>query len=194
MGAGAGEVRLVIVDRDGVINYDSPDHIRSPEEWVPIPGSLDAIARLNRAGYRVMVATNQSGLGRGLFDIGALTRIHHKMQRLLAEAGASIEAVFFCPHTPADDCPCRKPRPGLLRDIRRRLGVDLAEVVVVGDTLADVEAAVAAGARPVLVQSGKERISPEALSGVGEDVPVYDDLAGFVDAFLHAEPARRPSA
>src|SRR5690606_15356620 len=130
-------MRLVILDRDGVINEDSDAYIKSPDEWIPIPGSLEAIARLNRAEYRVVVASNQSGLARGLFDADTLSRIHEKMHRALADVGGAVDAVFFCPHGPDDECDCRKPRPGLLQDIARRLNVSLRGVPAVGDSLRD---------------------------------------------------------
>jgi D-glycero-D-manno-heptose 1,7-bisphosphate phosphatase len=148
-------MKVIILDRDGVINEDSDDYIRSAEDWVPIPGSLEAIARLHHAGWRVLVASNQSGLARGYFTIDDLNAMHRKMNRELARHGARIEAVFFCPHAPTDDCQCRKPRPGLLKDIAIRLQLDLTGVPVVGDSLRDVQAAQAVGARPVLVMTGK---------------------------------------
>lgn len=176
-------MRLVILDRDGVINEDSDDYIKSPEEWRAIPGSLEAIARLNRAGCRVVIASNQSGLARGLFDMGALLRIHEKLQRSLALVGGSVEAIFFCPHGPDDHCLCRKPKPGLLLDIAARLQTDLTGVPVIGDALRDVQAARAVGARPLLVRTGKgaeTEMRGEGLAGVA----VYDDLAAAVDALL----------
>lgn len=176
-------LRLVILDRDGVINYDSEQHIRSPSEWHAIPGSLEAIARLNRAGYRVLVATNQSGLARGLLTIKDMSAIHARMRRELAQVGGQIEAVFFCPHAREEGCECRKPRPGLLLEIARRLGVDLRDVVVVGDALRDVQAARAAGARPVLVRTGKGRETESSVNGL-EGVAVFDDLAAVVDSLL----------
>lgn len=181
-------MKLVILDRDGVINEDSDDYIKSPDEWVPIPGSLEAVTRLNQAGVRVVVATNQSGLARGLFDIETLGRIHAKMHRRLAAVGGVVEAVFYCPHGPGDGCECRKPRPGLLREIEQRLGVDLRETVCVGDTLRDLEAARAVGARPVLVRSGKGERTLADGRGV-EGVAVYDDLAAFAQAFLEQDEA-----
>lgn len=176
-------MQLVILDRDGVINEDSDDYIKSPEEWQPIPGSLAAIARLHRAGWRVIVATNQSGVARGLFSIDTLMRIHEKMYRAVSDAGGLIDAVFFCPHHPDDDCRCRKPRPGLLLDIASRLRIDLSGVPLIGDSLRDLEAARAAGATPLLVRTGKgtstldhPRLDPA--------VPVFRNLAAAVDALL----------
>ena len=174
---------LIILDRDGVINEDSDDYIKSPEEWVPIPGSLEAIARLTRAGYRIAVATNQSGVARGLFDGDTLQRIHDKMRGAVAAAGGEIAAIFFCPHGPDDGCACRKPQPGLLRDIAAHFHVDLSGVPAVGDSLRDIQAAQAVGAWPILVRTGKgERtvMRGEGLAGVA----VYPDLAAAVDALL----------
>jgi D-glycero-D-manno-heptose 1,7-bisphosphate phosphatase len=177
-------LKLIILDRDGVINYDSDDYVKSPDEWAPVPGSLEAIARLKRAGYTVVVASNQSGVGRGLFDLNTLHQIHEKMQQELARAGGKIDAIFFCPHKPEDQCACRKPRPGLLREIEKNFNCDLKDVPVVGDSLRDVEAARAVGARPVLVHTGKGARIPQR--DVPEGIPVYDDLAAFVDAALKA--------
>lgn len=176
-------MKLIVLDRDGVINEDSRDYIKSPEEWRPIPGSLDAIACLNRSGYRVVVATNQSGLGRGLFDIEALHRIHGRMADELKRHGGAIDAIFFCPHPPEDGCDCRKPRPGLLLDIAARLKVPLAEVHAVGDSLRDLEAARAAGARPLLVRTGNGAATEKALPA-GDPTPVFDDLAAAVGYVL----------
>lgn len=176
-------MRLVILDRDGVINEDSDDYIKSPAEWHPIPGSLEAIARLNQAGYRVVVASNQSGVGRGLFSMETLMAIHEKMQRQLALVGGEIEAIFFCPHTPEDNCLCRKPKPGLLEDIATRLNIDLTDVPAIGDSLRDLEAARAVGARPILVRTGKGKATAAANKGL-VGVSVYRDLAAAVDDLL----------
>lgn len=148
-------MKLIILDRDGVINQDSDAYIKGPDEWRPIPGSLQAIARLTKAGYRIAVATNQSGVGRGLFDLSTLAQIHSKMHQAVAEAGGRIDAIFFCPHTAASECSCRKPKPGMLEEILRRFGADAATVTSVGDSLRDLQAAAAVGCRPVLVLSGK---------------------------------------
>ncbi|MBL8489315.1 MAG: D-glycero-beta-D-manno-heptose 1,7-bisphosphate 7-phosphatase [Rhodocyclaceae bacterium] len=148
-------MKLVILDRDGVINHDSDLFIKSPEEWRPVPGSLDAIARLNQWGFRVVVATNQSGIGRGLFDMDTLNAIHERMHKAVAQAGGRIDAVFFCPHTNADHCACRKPKAGMLREIALRFNTDLAGVPAVGDSLRDLQAALAVEAQPILVQTGK---------------------------------------
>ena len=181
-------MRLVILDRDGVINEDSDAYIKSPEEWIPIPGSLEAIARLNRAEYKVVVATNQSGLARGLFDFDTLNRIHEKMHRALAEVGGNIDAIFFCPHGPDDKCACRKPQGGLFHDIARRIGVSLLNVPAIGDSLRDLQAAETVGAQPILVLTGKgkktlKQLGPESESGI----PVFDNLAATIDCLLAAE-------
>ncbi|HEC14984.1 MAG TPA: D-glycero-beta-D-manno-heptose 1,7-bisphosphate 7-phosphatase [Sedimenticola sp.] len=176
-------MKLAILDRDGVINEDSDDFIKSPDEWIPIPGSLEAIARLNHAGYRVVVASNQSGLARGLFDIDGLNAIHQKMFDELAKLGGHIDSVFFCPHGPEDHCDCRKPRPGLLKAIADRLELDLAGIPAIGDSLRDLQAAAGAGAEPMLVLTGKGSKTLSKLEDFG-DVPVYPNLAAAVDALL----------
>ena len=182
-------VSLVILDRDGVINHDSDDYIKSPDEWQPLPGSLEAIARLCRADYTVVVATNQAGVGRGLFSLEMLTRIHRKMASSIRDKGGRLDSIFFCPHSPADQCGCRKPKPGMLLEISDRLSIGLSGVPVVGDSLRDLEAAAAAGAMPVMVKTGRGRLTQEQLSQ-GElshtlgQTPVYADLAAFTDAVL----------
>jgi len=178
----AAERKLIVLDRDGVINADSDDYVKSPEEWRPLPGSLDAIARLARAGFDVVVATNQSGVGRGLFSEHALDAIHARMRAEVAAAGGAIKAIYVCPHRPEDDCECRKPRPGLLERIARDFGRPLAGVPFVGDKLSDVEAAVAAGARPIFV------MTPERAADVGRaralGAEVYSSLAEAADGLL----------
>lgn len=169
-------MKLIVLDRDGTINYDSDQYIKSPAEWKPIPGSLEAIARLNHGGWRVVLATNQSGLARGLFDMATLNAIHAEMHRAVAHAGGRIDAIFFCPHAADANCACRKPKPGMLHEIARRLNVELAGVPVVGDSLKDLQAAAAVGARPMLVLTGKGKRTREA----GELPPgteIYPDLA-----------------
>ena len=178
---------LVILDRDGVINHDSGDFIKSPDEWQPIDGALPAIARLNHAGFRVVVATNQSGLGRKLFDIEALNRIHDKMHRQLSEVGGAIEAVFFCPHVERDHCECRKPKPGLLNEIGERLRISLTDVPMIGDSERDVVAARAAGGRPIVVRTGNGAQTAGELEN--EDIEIFDDLSAAADALV----AQRPS-
>jgi D-glycero-D-manno-heptose 1,7-bisphosphate phosphatase len=176
-------MKLIILDRDGVINQDSDQYIKSPEEWKPIPGSLEAIARLNQWGYRVVVATNQSGVGQGLFEADVLNAIHEKMIKSAAQVGGRIDAIFFCPHTNSDGCECRKPKPGLLRDIAARYNVSLAGVPVIGDSLRDLQAAVAVDAQPILVLTGKgERTAIDpALPAV---TTVFPDLAAAVNKIV----------
>jgi len=171
-------MKLVILDRDGTINHDSDNYIKSPAEWRPIEGSLEAIARLTQAGYRVVVATNQSGIARGLFDTATLIAIHNMLQRAAALAGGRIDAFFFCPHAADSACACRKPKPGMLLEIARRFNVSLSGVHMVGDAQRDLEAAAAAGARPALVLTGKGRQTfDEGKLPPGTDV--YPDLAAF---------------
>jgi D-glycero-D-manno-heptose 1,7-bisphosphate phosphatase len=158
-------MKLIILDRDGTINHDSDDFIKSPEEWRPLPGALEAIARLNHAGWRVVVASNQSGLGRGLFDLATLNAVHTKMFKLLAAVGGKIDAVFYCPHTPQDQCACRKPQAGLFQQIEERFSVDMAGVHAVGDSLRDAQAAAAVGCPTHLVLTGKgARLQAQALA------------------------------
>ncbi len=179
-------MKLIVLDRDGVINRDSDDFIKSPEEWQLLPGSAEAIARLTQARYQVVVATNQSGVARGYFDLGVLNRIHEKMQREVSLAGGRIDAIFFCPHGPDDGCECRKPKPGMFRDIERRLQTKLNGVPAVGDSLRDLQAAQAVGARAILVRSGKGVLTEKRLaeSPLAETVELFDDLAAAVDALL----------
>ncbi len=176
-------MKLAILDRDGVINYDSPAFIKTPEEWRPIPGSLEAITRLNRAGYHVVLATNQSGVGRGLFEMATLNAIHDKMHRALAEVGGRLDAIFFCPHSQEANCNCRKPRAGLLDEIARRMNVTLEGVPVIGDALRDLEAAVAVRARPILVLTGKGQ-KTRREGGLPQGTEIYPTLAEAVDALL----------
>jgi D-glycero-D-manno-heptose 1,7-bisphosphate phosphatase len=176
-------MKLIILDRDGVINEDSDAYIKSPEEWIPIPGSLEAIARLTRAGYRVAVATNQSGLARGLFDMDTLQRIHDKMRRAVAAAGGEIAAIFFCPHGPDEACACRKPQPGLLWEIAAHFNMDLGGVPAVGDSLRDIQAAQAVGAKPILVRTGKGESTLKRGEGLA-GLAIYADLAAAADALL----------
>ena len=177
-------MNLIVLDRDGVINQDSDAYIKSADEWVAIPGSLQAIARLYHAGYRVAVASNQSGIGRGLFTIDDLNAMHRKLTRELAMLGAQIEAMFFCPHTPSDQCACRKPNPGLLLDIKERLQVQLGGVPIVGDTLRDVGAARRVGASPILVLTGKGKLTVQRHKAELAGVPVYENLLAVADALV----------
>jgi D-glycero-D-manno-heptose 1,7-bisphosphate phosphatase len=176
-------MKLIILDRDGVINEDSDAFIKSPDEFIPIPGSLQAITRLKQAGYTVVIATNQSGIARGLLDIDTLNQIHDKLHSLLNELGVFIDGIFFCPHGPDDGCQCRKPKPGLMHEIADRLAVDLNNVPAIGDSLRDIQAAQAVGARPILVKTGKG-IRTLAQGEDLEDIPVFNDLAAAVDAIL----------
>jgi D-glycero-D-manno-heptose 1,7-bisphosphate phosphatase len=171
-------MKLVVLDRDGTINHDSDQYIKSPAEWKPIKGSLEAIARLTQAGFRVVVATNQSGLARGLFDMAALNAIHDVLQRAVHQAGGRIDAIFFCPHAEESGCACRKPKPGMLLEIGKRLNVPMEGVPMVGDSPRDLQAAAAAGARPVLVLTGKGR-KTRAAGGLPPGTEVYADLAAF---------------
>ena len=175
--------KLVILDRDGVINFDSAQFIKSPAEWKPIPGSLEAIARLNQAGYRVVVATNQSGVGRGLFDMDTLNSIHEKMHKALFSVGARVDAIFYCPHAADSDCLCRKPKPGMFRRISSTLNIDLKGVPAVGDSLRDLQAGAALGCQPMLVLTGKGE-KTQAEGNLPEGTRIFADLASCVDALL----------
>jgi len=168
------ENRYVLLDRDGVINHDSDEFIKSPEQWLPIEGSLEAIALFNEHGYKVVVITNQSGLARGLFDAAMLEKIHAKMQRMAAEKGGKIDAIYFCPHGPDDDCSCRKPKPGLIETFAAENNVSLRGVAVIGDSLRDLQAAQAAGASPILVKTGKGRKT--LIENPNLDIPVFENL------------------
>ncbi len=171
-------MQLIILDRDGVINFDSDQFIKSPEEWKPIPGSLEAIARLNQAGYRVVVSTNQSGVGRGLFDMPTLNAIHDKMHKACALVGARIDAVFFCPHTAESHCLCRKPKSGMMEEIAERYNIGLAGVPAVGDSLRDLQSAATMGAQPYLVLTGKGA-KTLAAGGLPEGTQVFANLAAL---------------
>ena len=176
-------MKLIILDRDGVINHDSDAYIKSPDEWRPLPGSLEAIARLTKAGYRIAVATNQSGVGRGLFDLATLSQIHEKMQEAVAAAGGRIDAIFFCPHPADSNCGCRKPKPGMIVEILRRFDARADAVFVVGDSLRDLQAAASAGCRPILVLSGKGRATMQA-GGLPPETLVRVDLAAVVSELV----------
>jgi D-glycero-D-manno-heptose 1,7-bisphosphate phosphatase len=178
--------KLIVLDRDGVINYDSENFIKSPEEWRPVPGSVEAIGRLNHAGYRVVVATNQSGIGRGLFDMGMLNTIHEKMHKALAHAGARVDAIFFCPHTADSKCECRKPKAGMLVEIGKRFNTELTGVPCIGDSLRDLQAAEAVGAQPMLVLTGKgEKTLRDG--NFPRNTVIFPDLAFAVSALLAEE-------
>jgi D-glycero-D-manno-heptose 1,7-bisphosphate phosphatase len=179
-------MKLIILDRDGVINQDSDDYIKSPDEFIPIPGSLEAIAQLNHAGYTVMVATNQSGIARGFYDIDTLNRMHEKLKRLLNNFGGHVDGIFFCPHGPDDHCNCRKPKTGLYQEIAERLNTSLTDVPVVGDSLRDIQSARAVGASPFLVKTGKGETTL-AKGDELEGVPVFKDLAECVEILLNGQ-------
>ena len=178
-------IRWVILDRDGVINRDSDNYVRSPDEWIPLPGSIEAIARLSRAGLPVTVATNQSGLARGYFDASALEAMHRKLVGLVEAAGGRIDAIAWCPHGPEDGCDCRKPLPGLIDRLAEKTGLRPAQALLVGDSIRDLEAGRARGCSLALVRTGKGRKSETKLAEAGlGDVPVYNDLAAVVNALL----------
>ncbi|OUS06108.1 D-glycero-beta-D-manno-heptose-1,7-bisphosphate 7-phosphatase [Gammaproteobacteria bacterium 54_18_T64] len=181
-------MKLIILDRDGVINQDSDDYIKSPHEWQAIPGSIEAIALLCDAGYSVAVATNQSGLGRGLFDLDALEAIHDKMRELVEDAGGHIAGIYYCPHLPTDRCRCRKPEPGLLDAIAEDFNTTLTGVVFIGDSLKDLQAGVERQCRPILLRTGKgasyEKRLPDELNEQVRNAEVHDDLASAVTSLL----------
>ena len=184
-------LKLIILDRDGTINEDRDDFVKTPDEWVPIHGALEAIARLNHSGWHTVVVTNQSGLGRGLFDMSTLNAMHLKMNQMLAKQGGRIDAVFFCPHTPEEHCDCRKPQPGLLLQVGERYGLNLKDVAVVGDSLRDLLAGAAAGCPTHLLRTGKAaRYSEEQLDHVLAQAPgtqVHADLAAFAESMILRE-------
>jgi D-glycero-D-manno-heptose 1,7-bisphosphate phosphatase len=176
--------KIIVLDRDGVINEDSDDYIKSADEWIPLAGSLEAIGRLCSAGYRVAVISNQSGIGRGLFDITALEQIHAKMVAEVEAAGGRLSGIYYCPHRPIDHCDCRKPKVGLIRELAADLGLaSLACVPLIGDKLSDLQLARAVGARGILVRTGKGTQTAAAL-GADSGVEIYNDLAAAVDAVL----------
>ncbi|MCX7239774.1 MAG: D-glycero-beta-D-manno-heptose 1,7-bisphosphate 7-phosphatase [Burkholderiales bacterium] len=188
-------MKLVILDRDGTINHDSADYIKSAEEWQPLPGALEAIARLNHAGWHVVVVTNQSGLGRGLFDVATLNAMHAKMHTMLAAVGGRVDAIFYCPHAPDEGCHCRKPEPGLFEQIGERYGLDLAGLPAVGDSARDLVAAVAAGCEPHLVLTGKSALyrGRELPEGFPAATVVHEDLGAFAE-YLTARDSSAASA
>ena len=184
-------MKLVIVDRDGTVCVEREGYIQTPDEWEALPGALDAIARINQAGYHVVVAANMPGLGRGLFDSAALNAIHTKMAKQLAAVGGRVEAIFFCPHAPEEACSCRKPAPGLFQKIGERYKIDLKQVHAVGNSLSDAQAAHAAGCVPHLVLTGRH--APQADAPLPPDYPaatrVHADLAAFATAFIAEQEA-----
>ena len=187
--------KLVIVGRDGILNRFREDHVKEPAEWEPIPGALEAVAKLNHSGWHVVVATNQSGIGRGMIDMASVNAVHLQMMKMLAAKGGRLDAVFFCPHTPEDNCECRKPQPGMMLDIAERYGVDLEDIPMVGDTLRDLQAARAAGCPPHLVRTGRAaHLTEDELAQWLAAVPgmvVHDDLAAFTSHLLQQELASR---
>ena len=191
-------MKLVILDRDGTINADSDEFIKSPQEWLPLPGALEAIARLNHAGWHTVIASNQSGLGRGLFDVGSLNAMHAKMHKMLAAQGGRIDAVFYCPHTPDEGCTCRKPLPGLFEQIGDRFGIDLkvTRTPVVGDGLRDLQAGFAAGCEPHLVLTGKgAEFRGCALPDTYPlSTTVHEDLAAFADWLIARQASGKAAA
>ena len=186
-------MKLVILGRDGILNEYRDDHVKSPEEWIPIRGALDAVARLNQAGWHAVVATNQSGIGRGMIDMASVNAVHAHMIKLAQRAGGRIDAVFFCPHTPEEGCECRKPRPGMMRDIAGRYGIGLAEVPLVSDSLRDMLAACEAGCEPHLVLSGRaanlDELQLQAILRQAPGTRVHRDLGALAEYLLRGEPA-----
>lgn len=174
---------LIILDRDGVINHESDEYIKSPEEWVPIKGSLEAIVRLNKAGHKVVVATNQSGVGRGLYTEEMLAKIHLAMERALVHVGGHLDGIFYCPHTPDYHCSCRKPKPGMLLDIAAKFPKDFDDAIFVGDSLRDLQAAQAVDLKAALVMTGNGAATISAAKKLN-DIEVYENLADFVDQLL----------
>ncbi len=186
-------MKLVILDRNGTINVNRDDFVKSDVEWTPLPGALEAVARLNHAGWHVVVASNQSGLGRGLFDVASLNQMHAKMHKMLASVGGRVDAVFYCPHSPDENCNCRKPKAGLFQQIGDRYGVDLANVPTCGDSLRDLQAGASVGCEPHLVLTGMGaacrgvELPPEYPA----NTTVHDDLGAFVDFLLVREAKKQ---
>ncbi len=193
-------VKLIILGRDGVLNRYREDHVKEAQEWEPLPGALEAVARLNHAGWHAVVATNQAGIGRGLIDMASLNAVHQAMIRRLAEAGGRLDAVFFCPHTPEEQCDCRKPLPGMMQQIAQRYGIELAGVPMVCDNLRDLKAAVAAGCQPHLVRTGRAaELDEEQLRALLQQAPgtrVHRDLPALAESLMRvgAAAAVNPSA
>jgi D-glycero-D-manno-heptose 1,7-bisphosphate phosphatase len=181
---------LIILDRDGTINQERNDFVKTVDEWIPLPGALEAIARLNQSGWKTVIATNQSGLARGLFDMATLSAMHTKMNIALAKLGGRIDAIFFCPHGPDQGCDCRKPAPGLLLDIGQRFHADLSTVPVVGDSLRDLQAAIAAGCPSHLVRTGRGQMTEhDMLEKKAPGTIVHDDLAAFAEYLISQQRA-----
>jgi len=183
--------KLLILDRDGVINVESPEFVKTPEEWIPIKGSLEAIGRLSQAGYEIVVITNQSGVGRGHFTADTLAKMHARMIDYVQQHGGKIQSILFCPHTPDDECECRKPKPGMYNELAERLSISFNDVYSVGDSVRDLLAAKSAGAKPVLVKTGNGKRSIKEIETNPEldlsSTPVFDNLSNFADALLSNE-------
>jgi len=181
-------VKLIILGRDGILNEYRDDHVKAPAEWVPVPGALEAVSRLNHAGWHAVVATNQAGIGRGMIDMASVNLIHAHMNKLMQAQGARLDAVFFCPHTPEEQCECRKPLPGMMLEIGERYGIDLAQVPVAADTLRDLQAAHAAGCEPHLVRTGRAaQLDEAAVEQWCRQVPgvrVHADLAALAEHLI----------
>jgi len=175
--------KLIVLDRDGVINYDSDNYIKTVDEWIPLPGSMEAIGKLTQAGYKIAVATNQSGISRGYFSIETLNAMHDKMIKLADEHGGKFDFIAYCPHGPDDECDCRKPLPGLIHQVETTLGISAKGCYMVGDSLRDLEAGAAAGLKPVLVKTGKGQRTLEKNIGL-ENALIFDDLASFITSFV----------
>ena len=176
-------MKLIILDRDGVINQDSDDYIKLVDEFIPLPGSLEAIAQLNQAGYTVAVATNQSGIARGFYDVDTLVAMHNKLAGLLTPLGGHIDYIAYCPHGPDDNCDCRKPKPGMYHQIAKHFDTSLEQVPIIGDSLRDLQAAQQVNASPILVRTGKGDRTMSKGTGL-EGIPIYDNLAAAVDDLL----------
>jgi len=190
-------VKLIILGRDGILNDFRDDHVKAPEEWFPIPGALEAVARLNHAGWHAVVATNQSGIGRGMIDMASVNAVHAHLYKSLMAVGGRIDAVFFCPHTPEDKCACRKPQPGLMNDIGKRYGIDLKHVPMVADTLRDLQAAHAAGCEPHLVCTGRAAgLDAQQIRQLVGQVPgarAHADLAALAEHLLTRSTTTAPA-
>jgi len=182
------QYQVVILDRDGVINEDSDEYIKSPDEWHAIPGSLEAIAKLNKAGLKVVIATNQSGVARGLFSIATLRKIHQKMQNELAKIGGHIDDIFYCPHHPDDNCACRKPQPKMLLDILQKYDCwgdrPVALTLFIGDSFKDIQTARKVGCDVILVKTGKGNKTLKEHHNELKDIPVYKDLLQAINSFI----------
>lgn len=176
--------KLIVLDRDGVINYDSDNYIKTVDEWIPLPGSMEAIGKLTKAGYKIAVATNQSGISRGYFSVETLNAMHDKMMKLADEHGGKFDFIAYCPHGPDDECDCRKPLPGLIHQIESALNISAKDCYMVGDSLRDLEAGVAAGLKPVLVRTGKGVRTLEKNQGL-ENTLVFDDLTNLVNTLIN---------